>query len=51
MNASIGAGHSGGRVWDSRTVDVDIALLHELAQLGQPRCGVYWGHVDNASGS
>ena len=28
------------------TVDVDIALLHELAELGEPLGGVYFGHVD-----
>ena len=33
------------------TVDVDLALLHEPTELGQPVGCVYFGHVDSAQGS
>ena len=33
------------------TVDVDIALLHELAEVRQPLGRVYLGHVDGTQGS
>jgi hypothetical protein len=35
----------------SHTVYVDIALFHELAELGQALGGVYFGHVDGTEGS
>jgi hypothetical protein len=37
-------------VGGARTVDVDVALLHEPAQLREPLGGVDLGHVDGTQG-